>query len=152
MSSQSEQETSLPITNHMEVEGELCKLLYQKFGHEALPIVSSVFRRWGAYLGEKRREKLGGKVDFKAAVEAQMKPAMEREPKPEIIEFSDERVEIRIHLCPYRLKGNIAPLCEAMEEMDRAILQSICKDNIETEIIESLANDDECCHAILKKA
>jgi len=151
VSSQSEQETSLPVTNHMEVEGELCKLFYQKFGDEALPIVSSVFRRWGAYLGERRKEKLGGKLDFKAAVEAQMKPAMEREPKPEIIEFSDERVEIKIHLCPYRLKGGIKPLCEAMEEMDRAVIQSISKDNIETEIIESLANDDECCHAIYRK-
>ncbi len=151
MSSQSEQETPLPITNHMEVEGELCKLFYHKFGDEALPIVRSVFTRWGAYLGERRREKLGGKVDFKAAVEAQMKAAMERELKPEIIEFSDERVEIKIHLCPYRLKGGIKPLCEAMEEMDRAVIQSISKDNIETEIIESLANDDECCHAIYRK-
>jgi predicted hydrocarbon binding protein len=135
----------------MEVEGELCKLFYHKFGAEALPIVRSVFKAWGTYLGERRSEKLGGKMDFKAAVEAQMKPAMDREPKPEIIEFSDERVEIKIRMCPYRLKGGIKPLCDAMEEMDRAVLQSICRDNLEVEVIESLANDDDCCHAIYKK-
>jgi len=152
VSDQRGEETVLPITNHMEVEGELCKLFYQQFGDEALPIVRSVFERWGEYLGDRRREKLGGKVDFEAAVEAQMKPAMEREPKPEIIASSDERVEIKVHVCPYRLRGGIKPLCEAMEEMDRAILQSICKENIELEIVGSLANDDGCCHGIYKKA
>jgi hypothetical protein len=111
-----------------------------------------VFKRWGDYLGDGRREKLGGRVDFEAAVEAQIKPAMEREPKLEIIASSDERVEIRVHVCPYRLKGGIKPLCEAMDEMDRAILQSISKENIELEIVGSLPSDDKCCHGIYRKA
>ena len=152
MSVQREEQTVFAITNHMEVEGELCELFYRRFGDEALPIVRSVFKRWGDYLGDRRREKLGGRVDFEAAVEAQMKPAMEREPKLEIIASSDERVEIKVHVCPYRLRGGIKPLCDAMEEMDRAILQSICKEDIELEIVGSLANDDECCHGIYKKA
>ena len=41
-----------PPTNHMEVEGNLCKLFYRKFGEEALPIIGAVFRQWGIILVE----------------------------------------------------------------------------------------------------
>jgi hypothetical protein len=152
MGVQKEQEALSPITNHMEVEGELCKLFYEKFGSEALPLIASVFERWGTFLGERMRAKLG-ELGLKDAAEAYLKPAMEREPKPEILELSDERVMVKIFICPYRLYGAGRPLCEAMMAMDAATIRAMMGGKeLEGEFPKSLAAGDECCLAVMKRS
>lgn len=135
-------------TNHMEVEGELCKLFYKKFGDEALPIIQAVFREWGLYIGQRRKAQMQGE-GLKAAAETHLRPALEREPKPEIIELSDERVEIKVFTCPYCLKGWGRPLCAAMEAMDGAIMETLLGREIAGGQLEVIAAGDECCHSVI---
>jgi len=134
----------------MEVEGELCKLFYQKFGQEALPIIAAVFRQWGLVIGERMRAKMP-EVDFKAAIEAYLKPVLGREPKPEIIELSEKRIEIKVFTCPYRLKDAGKELCEAMTAMDRAVIESLVKEEIKFEVTKTMAAGDEFCGGIFAR-
>ena len=135
--------------NHMEVEGELCKLFYQRFGNEALPIIEAVFHEWGITIGERLKAKMPAR-GLKAAIETYMAPVMDREPKPEIIECSDKKFEANIFTCPYRLNGAGRPLCEAMTAMDRAILEALIKGEVENRVLKTLADPGgECCCGII---
>ena len=136
-------------TNHMEVEAELCKLFYKKFGEEALPIIRAVFREWGLHLGQRRKAEMEGE-GLKAACETFLKPALQREPKPEIIELSDERLEMKIFACPYHLKGWGRELCEAMEEMDGATMATLVGRELAGQHLKVIAAGDECCHVVME--
>ena len=133
-------------TNHMEVEGELCKFFYRRFGQEALPIIEAVFYKWGLVLGERMKAKLPN-TDLKTAIQAYIKPVLDREPKPELIELSDERAELKVFTCPYRLDNAGAALCKAMMAMDRAIIETLMGQGVKLEIRCSLANGDGYCLA-----
>lgn len=137
-------------TTHMEVEGELCKLFYNKFGKEALPLITRAFRDWGLVLGERLKAKIP-QADFKTAVEAYLKPVMDREPPPEIISSSEDKVELKVYTCPFALKDAGQELCEAMMAMDRAILESIIGDDAEMELPRSVAAGDDHCLGIIKR-
>jgi hypothetical protein len=144
------QSLSLP-SNHMEVEGELCKLFYQKFGQEALPIIKAVFHEWGIAIGERMRAKMP-EVDFKTAIEAYLKPVLDREPKPEIIESSDKRFEGKFFICPYRLNGAGRPLCEAMTTMETAVLETLTGEGVENRLLKTVAAPgDEYCHGVFTR-
>ena len=137
--------------NHMEVEGELCKLFYQRFGDKALPIIEAVFREWGIVIGEGLRAKVPA-GDLKAAVETYLRPTMAREPKPEIIEATNEKVELKVFTCPYRLNGAGRPLCEAMTAMDKAAIGTLVGAEIEIKPFKTLAAPgDECCHGVITR-
>ena len=139
-----------PPSNHMELEGELCKLFYRRFGEGALPIIAEVFRSWGLVLGRRTKDKLSN-VSFKVALEAYFQPVTAREPKPEIIEFTEKKAKVKVFNCPYRLNGAGIALCEAMTSMDRAFLEVLLDGNIELELRESLASGDPYCLAILSR-
>lgn len=137
--------------DHMEVEGELCKLFYQRFGDDALPTIEAVFRDWGMALGQRLKVKTPGK-GLKAAVETYVAPAMAREPKPEIIESSDKRFEGKFFTCPYRLNGAGRPLCEAMIAMDKAMVETLAGEELDVQLLKTLAAPgDECCHAVITR-
>jgi len=137
-------------TNHMEVEGELCKLFYAKFGNAALPVIEAVFTAWGQFLGERLKNQLPSR-DFKDVVEAHIKPALQREPKPEIVELSPDRVELKIFVCPYHLNGYGKELCEAVMAMDRAIISTASDVEVKMSLPKSLAAGDEWCHGIFER-
>nr|HID57627.1 hypothetical protein [Desulfobacterales bacterium] len=136
--------------SHMEVEGLLCKNFYKRFGKAVLPMIEEVFRQWGRVLGERMKKKLGD-VDFKTAVLTYIKPATKREPKAEIIEATEKRVELKVYACPYILNGQGQELCEAMMAMDREIINAIIKDEVRLELPKTLAKGDDYCHAILTR-
>jgi predicted hydrocarbon binding protein len=137
--------------NHMEVEGELSKLFYQRFGDGALPIIEAVFREWGMALGETLKAKSPVR-GLKAAVETYVAPAMAREPKPEILESSDKRFEGKFFTCPYRLNAAGRPLCEAMIAMDKAMVETLAGEELEVQLVKTLAAPgDECCHAVIMR-
>lgn len=136
-------------TNHMEVQGELCKLFYHQFGDEALPIIEAVFGAWGQHLGAAMRSKMSGS-GLKAAAEIFSRSAANREPAPEMIELSDDRMEMKVFSCPYRLNGVGRPLCDAMTAMDRAMFVAVVGGEIEAEYIQVLAAGDECCHLVIR--
>ena len=141
---------STPPTSHTEVEGELCKRFYNKFGQEALPIIEDVFREWGTVLGEKRKAKMP-KVDLRAAIEAYFGPALNREPKPKIIEPCEGRIELHNFVCPYCLNGAGRELCQAMMAMDRAMLETLLGDEIDYEVPKTVADGDEYCLGVITR-
>ncbi|MBI4774379.1 MAG: L-2-amino-thiazoline-4-carboxylic acid hydrolase [Deltaproteobacteria bacterium] len=136
--------------SHMEVEGLLCKKFYEKYGDKALPVIRDVFQQWGEVQGKKMKKKLGD-MDFKTAVLTYVDPATKREPKAEIIEAKDDRVEIKVYACPYILDGHGRDLCEAMMAMDSEIIRAIVPGRIELELRSTLAAGDPCCHAVFAR-
>ncbi len=141
---------SRPV-NHMEVEGELCKLFYQRFGDEALPIIEAVFHEWGTVIGEGLKAKVPA-GELKVAAETYLKPTVAREPKPKIIEATNERFEIKVFTCPYRLNGAGRLLCEAMSAMDKAAIETLVGAKVEMKQIKTLAApEDECCHGVITR-
>ncbi|MFQ5987806.1 MAG: hypothetical protein ACE5H6_03035 [Dehalococcoidia bacterium] len=136
-------------SNHMEVEGELCKLFYQRFGKAALPIIEAVFGEWGRFLGEKMGSKLPSR-DFCSVVRAHIQPALEREPKPEILESSPSRVELKVFACPYHLEGKGRELCQAMMAMDREIIKAAAEVQVKMSLPRSIAAGDGWCHGIFE--
>lgn len=138
-----------PPTNHMEVEGNLCRLFYEKFGDEALPLIESVFHNWGVILGQSMRAKMPSHSP-KAALEFYLKPAMNREPRPIMKELPGNRLMVRVFTCPYRLQGAGEALCHAMMAMDRAMLDTAAGIKLEWKYTKLIAVGDDCCEGIIR--
>ncbi len=139
------------VFDKMEVLGELCRIFYEKFGKEALSPIRAVFRQWGKEIGEKKRQSLGQK-SFREAIFAYMEPATKRDPKPDILFASDEKVEIKVYTCPYRLNNLGIELCEAMMAMDYEIIKALLPNTkVRLRIVKCLANGDDFCHAIFER-
>jgi len=138
-------EKQYPASSSAEVHGSLARALYEKGGAEALPLISSIFWRLGRAQGAKMRKKLDCD-DFKSAVGGLFGPALKAQPpRAEFVELTDDRLLIRSFTCRLGLFGAGKELCEAVMEIDRAIVSEIVGGEVDMQIRKSFAADDDCC-------
>ncbi len=137
-------------TNHMEVQGELCKLFYKKWGSDALPIIRVVFYEFGKQIGRKIVADCRSN-DFKILCFSYLAPAMKRSHEAKLLDVNENSMTIRTTDCPWNLKNYGRELCEAMMEMDRGILDIIGNGNFKSELTKTAAEGDEYCEAVIRK-
>ncbi|MBN2282568.1 MAG: L-2-amino-thiazoline-4-carboxylic acid hydrolase [Deltaproteobacteria bacterium] len=138
-------EKNYPASSGPEAQGSLAKALYEKGGAETLPLIASIFRRLGAVQGVKMRKKLGCE-DFKSAAWGLFGPALKAQPpRAEFIELTDNKLVIKAFTCRLGLFGAGRNLCEAIMEIDRAMVSGMVGKDVDMKIEKTLAADDDCC-------
>lgn len=136
-------------TDHMKVQGELCKLFYRRWGREALPIIRMVFFEFGKHVGRKIKDRCKTD-DFKILCFSYLAPSLERSGEAKL-EVKENSIRIRTTVCPWNLKNKGRELCEALMEMDRGILETIGNGKFKSELTKTTAAGDDYCEAIIQK-
>jgi predicted hydrocarbon binding protein len=137
-------------TDHMEVQGELCKLFYKRWGKDALPIIKNVFFEFGKHIGRRIKDECRTD-DFKILCFSYLAPAMKRSKEAKLLDVEENLMRIRTSVCPWSLENTSRELCEAMMEMDRGILDTISNGKFKSELTKTTAAGDEYCEAIIRK-
>jgi len=128
-----------------EVQVSLARLLYEKNGPEVLPLIAAIFREFGTVEGKKARRKLGD-LDFTTAVRTFFGPALEsKPPRAEIVELTDSKLVLKGLTCAMGLKGAGREVCQAVMEIDKAMVSNLTKKEVELNIIQTLAANDPYC-------
>ena len=125
----------------------LSRLAYEKFGEEALPLISEVCYKLGVSVGKKMKEDMSASC-LKAAGEIFLGGAKKRGTPADILEISDKRFHSNSYRCSMGLANTNYKLCEAVMAMDRAILETASGKKLKLDIIKTIAAGDPCCDTI----
>ena len=132
------QERVLP-KNPIDAQGMLIKAVYEKFGKSALPIIRENCKLQGKSLGLKIKSKLPDRTLSSVA------KAFSKSYDPNdinIVKISDEVFQIQGTKCPFGLENTSRELCEAVMEIDAEYFRTAVSENIELEIIKTVAAGD----------
>jgi hypothetical protein len=133
------------VSSSREVQGSLARLLYEKNGPEVLPLIAAIFKEFGVVEGKKARNKLGD-LDFTTAVRTFFRPALEsKPPRAEIVELTDSKLVLKGLTCAMGLRGAGRAVCQAIMEIDKAIVSNLTKKKVELNIIHTMAANDPFC-------
>ncbi len=143
-----ESQRSARMTKLMLMElGALSKAFYERFGKEALPIITEVVYRSSVESGKIIQEMMP--FEGMKDVAEFYKMMATRGMTLEVIEVSDDAIRLRIPPgCPLGIKGTSKELCEAMMTCDKAIIGTVLGKEVEMNILKSQAAGDEICELI----
>jgi predicted hydrocarbon binding protein len=127
--------------------GTLSKAFYERFGAEALPIITEVVYRSSVESGKIIQEMMPFK-GMKDVAEF-YKMMATRGMTLKVIEVSDNAIRLRIPPgCPLGIEGTSKELCEAMMTCDKAIIGTVLGQEVEMDVVKSQAAGDEICELI----
>jgi hypothetical protein len=127
--------------------GALSKAFYEKYGKEALPIITEVASQGGVEYGKVMQQMTPAK-GMKAVGELfKMMDSMVGEGM-EIIELSDDAFHFKVSQCPVGIEGTSKELCEAMMTSEKKMMSIFLGQEVEMRIPKSVAAGDEKCEII----
>lgn len=127
--------------------GALSKAFYEKYGKEALPIITEVASQGGVEYGKVMQQMTPAK-GMKAVGELfKMMDSMMGEGM-EIIELSDDAFHFKVSQCPVGIEGTSKELCEAMMTSEKKMMGIFLGQEVEMRIPKSVAAGDEKCEII----
>jgi predicted ArsR family transcriptional regulator len=123
------------------------KGIYERFGEEGLDLIREVSQSYGKEIAElgKKRVRIGD-VKSVGLYLARVFDMINCE--GEITEFSDDRVTIKLHQCPYPFDH--PEICAAHTTMEEALVKSL-GDNLEYVITRSIPRGDLFCEHVVKR-
>ena len=128
--------------------GDLNKAFYEKFGDEALPVITKVSGEGGQRSAKVIQEMMPVKnMEDVGELFKMMETMMDM--KMEIIELSDDMIHFKTSTCPMGIEGTSRELCEAMMTSDKMMVSTLLGQEMESKITESVAAGDECCEVII---
>jgi predicted hydrocarbon binding protein len=127
--------------------GDLNKAFYEKFGDEALPIITKVSGEGGQRSAKIIQEMMPVKNMTDVGELFKMMETM-MDMKMEIIELSDDMIHFKTSTCPMGIEGTSKELCEAMMTSDKMMLSTLLGQEMESKITASVAAGDEYCEVI----
>jgi predicted hydrocarbon binding protein len=130
--------------------GTLCKAFYEKDGKEALPIITEVSRKSGVGSAEIMRKMMPVK-DMKDVGELFKMMDSMMEMGMEIIELTDDTIQFKVPKCILGIEGTSKELCAAMMTSDAKMVSTLLGQEIEMEILKSIAVGDKECEVIFSK-
>ena len=129
--------------------GIMGKSFYEKYGDEALPVISEVMGKNGVAMAEMSKGMIQGK-DMKAV--GQLLGMFEMfDMGLDVVEVSNDTVHFKIAPCPLCLEGTSRELCEVMMTSDKKMVENIIGQEVEMKIPKSVAVGDEYCEVLFKK-
>jgi predicted hydrocarbon binding protein len=124
--------------------GMLSKAFYEKYGEEALPIITDVMSRGGANIGKLMQQMRPVKnMNDIAEGFRMMAPVMGG--IMQVVESSDDAFRIKLSRCPLGIEGTSRELCEALMSMDENIVGAALGQEVEMKIVKSVAVGDKEC-------
>jgi len=130
--------------------GMFGKAFYDKYGKEALPIITDVMSRRGAETGKLMQQMMPVK-DMNDIAERfkMMAPVMGLE--MEVVESSGDVFHIKMSRCPLGIEGTSLELCEALMSQDANMIGTALGQDVEMKILKSVAVGDKECEIIFSK-
>lgn len=140
-----------PMMKHMyAMLGALSKAFYEKYGKEALPIITKVAAEGGVGSAKIVQQMMPVK-GMKDIGELFKMIEMMMEMKMEIIELSDDVIHFKTSQCPLGIEGTSKELREAMMTSDAKMVSTLLGQEVETKILKSVAAGDKYCEVIFSK-
>jgi hypothetical protein len=99
--------------------GAFAKAFYQRYGKEALPIISGVMSQSGIEWGEMARQMVPAK-GVRAYAESLKMISSIMGMVVEVVELSDDKIHFKGSMCPLGIEGTSRELCEAMMNFDKS--------------------------------
>ena len=130
--------------------GTLCKAFYEKYGKEAIPIITEVSSKNGVGQAE-IIQKMTPVKDMKDVGELFKMTDSMMESGMEIIELTDDAIHFKLSQYTCGIEGTSKELCEAIMASDSKMLSTLLGQELETEIIKSVAAGDKICEVIHSK-
>jgi len=138
------------MLNFYKMWGELCKAFYEKDGKEALPIIMEVSIKSGAAQAELTQKMMPVK-DMKGLGELYKMMDEMMETGSEITELTDDMIRFKVPKCILGIEGTSKELCEAMMISDQKMASTLLGQEMEMEILKSIAAGDKECEIIFSK-
>ena len=126
--------------------GALAKAFYEKYGADALPIITSVMEEAGVENGKLAKNMIPG--EGMKAVGNLFQMMIQMMEGGEILEITDDKLRFKTSLCPMGIEGTSRELCEALMTSDHAMVRTMLGQDIETTITDSVAAGDDRCEVI----
>ena len=140
-----------PMMKHMyAMIGALNKAFYEKYGKEALPIITKVAGESGVESAKIIQQMMPVK-DMKGVGELFKMMEMMIGMKMEIIELSDDAIHFKTSQCPLGIEGTSRELCEAMMTSDAKMVGTLLGQEVKMKILKSVAAGDKYCEVIFSK-
>lgn len=130
--------------------GALSKAFYERYGKEALPIITEVTNQSGLRRAKIMQEMMPVK-DMKAVGEQLRMMGSMMGMGMEIIELSDDAIHFKVPQCTLGIEGTSKELCEAIMTSDKKMVGTFLGQEVEMKILKSVAAGDKECEVIFSK-
>lgn len=130
------------------MSGVLSKAFYQKYGKEAIPIITEVMSQCGVEFG-KMMQAMAPAKSMKALGEQFNMMASMMDMKMEVVELSDDVLHFKMAQCPMGIEGTSKELCEALMSVDEKRVSTFLGQEMKMNIPKSIAAGDKECEVIL---
>jgi predicted hydrocarbon binding protein len=127
--------------------GGLSKAFYEKYGDEALPIITELARRGGVEYG-KIMQQMAPARSMKAYAESSKMMDSMMGMGLEVVELSDDKFHFKVSQCPLGIEGTSKKLCEALMTNDKEMISTFLGKEVDMKILKSVAAGDKECEVI----
>jgi hypothetical protein len=124
--------------------GDISKAFYNKFGKEALPVITEAASRSGVEQGKLMRHDMPAQ-DMKATGESLGMMGSMLGIDTEMLELSDTVYHFKLSKCPLGIEGTSKELCEALMANDKMMVSTLLGKDVDMKIFKSIAAGDEKC-------
>ena len=142
---------SRPMMEHtFLMAGDLCKAFYEKYGKEALPVISEVSSRGGEERA-KVVEKMIPVKEMNDIGELFKMMDLSMDLGMELIEVSEKTIHLKMPKCVLGIEGTSKELCLAMMSADQKMISRLLGQEVEMNIIKTVAAGDKECEILFSK-
>lgn len=120
--------------------------IYEKYGDDGLELIKDVGRKYGMEIAE-RAKKSVKPDDLESAARYVIRIFNTLRGSGKVVEFSDNRVIIRVWECPYPWEK--PEVCEAHTQMEKTLVEALGK-NLSYRISKSIPKGDPYCDHIIE--
>jgi predicted hydrocarbon binding protein len=131
-------------------QGALCKAFYQKFGKEALPLLTGVMSNVGNEWGKMMQKSLPVKSMMAIAEQTKLMGSM-MGLGTEMLEVSNDKLHFKMSKCPFGFEGTKKDLCEAAMIIDEEKISIFLGQRVDMKIIKTVAAGDKQCEIVFSK-
>lgn len=121
--------------------------IYERYGSDGLDLIREVSTNYGLEIAERAKQKIEH-PDIKSVALFVIKVFNNLRGNGEVTEFNDKKVVIRVHECPYQFGK--PEMCEAHTSMEKALVETLCKD-LKYYIEKSIPKGDSYCDHVIER-
>lgn len=124
----------------------LYEAIHDRYGDDGLDLIREVGKKYGLEIAERAKKKVTTN-DLKSVALYVIRIFNTLRGNGKVVEFSDQRVIIRVRECPYHWKT--PEMCEAHTQMEKTLVESLGK-NLGYRISESIPKGNSFCDHIIE--
>jgi predicted hydrocarbon binding protein len=134
----------------MKGSGAFAKAFYQRYGKEALPIISGVMSQNGVEWGTMAQQMVPAKGMMAYAESLKLISSI-MGMEVEVVELSDDKLHFKGSKCPLGIEGTSRELCEVMMDFDKSWMGTFLGQEGQINVLKCVAAGDEICEVIESK-